>query len=57
MKVKCIDATNEHGTGLGLLTHGKVYIVYGQHGGYYEIMCDNGRMLTKSKSRFVEHKE
>lgn len=57
MKVKCIDATNERGTGLGLLTHGKVYHVYGNQGGYYEIMCDNGRMLTKSKSRFVEHKE
>ena len=53
MRVKCVNAGDDCGTGTGLLTEGKVYMVYGQLGGYYDILCDNGKKYTKSKSRFV----
>ncbi|MGD9381582.1 MAG: hypothetical protein PVI03_03985 [Candidatus Thorarchaeota archaeon] len=52
MRVKCIDASNNHGTGDGLLTEGKVYNVLGSHGGYYIMICDDGKEYTKDKTRF-----
>ena len=53
MKVKCIDASNERGTGDGLLTIGKLYEVLGSLGGYYIIICDNGKEHIKLKCRFT----
>jgi hypothetical protein len=52
MKLKCIDASDEKGTGKGLLTEGKIYYSINEFGGYYEILCDNGQIHTKDKSRF-----
>jgi len=53
MRVKCIDAGNEHGTGTGLLTEGKVYTVLHSFGGYHEMYCDDGKKYSKSKVRFT----
>ena len=50
--VTCINASDSCGTGTGLLTEGKKYIVYGSFGGYYEISCDDGVSRSKCKSRF-----
>jgi len=55
--VTCIDASDTGGTGTGLLTEGKKYGVYGEYGGYYIIICDDGKSRTKSKSRFKYIKE
>jgi len=52
MVVICKDASDAHGTGKGLLTEGKEYLVYGSLGGYYDIVCDDGKMRTKMKCRF-----
>ena len=52
MKVICVDSGDENGTGKGLLTEGKVYIVLSQLGGYYIIICDDGKKYTKLKIRF-----
>ena len=53
MKAICIDASNDHGTGRGLLTQGKTYTVEQACGGYYTVLCDNGQWVTKLKSRFT----
>ena len=52
MRIKCIDASNKEGTGDGLLTEGKIYTVLGQLGGYYIIICDDGKEYSKVKIRF-----
>ena len=49
MKVKCVDAGEKHGTGKGLLTKDKVYGVISHHGGYYNIICDDGKSYSKLK--------
>lgn len=48
----CVDAGNEKGTGTNLLTKGKKYEYLGSFGGYYNIMCDDGIVRTKDKTRF-----
>jgi hypothetical protein len=52
MRVTCIDASDDCGTGSGLLTEGKEYTVLGVLGGYYTIRCDDGKIYTKLKRRF-----
>lgn len=52
MKVTCIDASDNQGTGTGLLTVGKEYDAMGAEGGYYLILCDNGEYRAKCKGRF-----
>ncbi len=53
MRMICIDAGNEHGTGTKLLTHGKVYSCSVTVGGYYNVLCDDGKWYTKLKIRFM----
>lgn len=53
MRVKCIDNGDGIGRGTGLLTEGKVYEVRGTLGGYYNILCDDGKEYSKLKIRFV----
>lgn len=53
MKVKCIDNGNDCGTGDGLLTRNKIYNVSSSLGGYYNVLCDNGKTYTKCKTRFT----
>lgn len=48
----CVDAGNDKGTGTGLLTKGKKYENLGRHGGYYYILCDDGKVRTKDTTRF-----
>ena len=52
MRIKCIDAGNQYGTGKDLLTEGKIYHTNRRHGGYYVIICDDGEEYTKSIDRF-----
>ena len=50
--VICTDASDNCGTGTGLLTEGKSYTIYGSFGGYYVIRCDDGKQRSKLKNRF-----
>ena len=53
LRVRCIDASDDRGTGTGLLTEGKIYTVLGFVGsGYYIIRCDNGKEYSKLAVRF-----
>ena len=52
MRVVCVDASDNRGTGTGLLTEGKEYEVGYQQGGYYQVLCDNGKVYSKYTNRF-----
>lgn len=53
MQMICIDAGDAVGMGNALLTHGKVYSCSHTVGGYYHVLCDDGRWYTKLKLRFM----
>jgi hypothetical protein len=52
MRMTCINADDDIGTGTGLLTKGKVYMVTEADSGYYNVQCDDGKLYTKLRRRF-----